>query len=144
MEDFKKRLRIRIAFLLIINCLMLLAGIVFRMIVPSNENALNGSFVSGVFVGIQAVCITLIVITACKLRGEAELKKAYIDETDERKKAVRLSAARTSQIIILSVLALAFLIASCFDKTVALTLLAVLLFACLISIVSLVIYEKMI
>lgn len=142
MEDFKKKLRKKIAFLLILNCLMLLAGIVFRMLVPANENALNGSFVSGVFVGIQAVCITLIVITGCKLRGEAELKKAYIDETDERKKAVRLSAARTNQIIILSVLALAFLIASCFDKTVALTLLAVLLFSCTVSILSWLVYDR--
>ena len=142
MEDFKKKLRTRIALLLLLNCLMLLAGIVFRSLVPANENALNGNFVSGVFVGIQTVCIALIVITGFKLRSEAELKKAYIDETDERKKAVRLSAARTSQIIILSVLALAFLIASCFDKTVALTLLGVHLFVDTVSIVSLLVYNK--
>ena len=73
---------------------------------------------------------------------QAELKKAYIDETDERKKAVRLSAARTSRIIILSALALAFLIASCFNKTVALTLLAVLLFSCTVSIVSWLVYDR--
>ncbi|MBR3299667.1 MAG: hypothetical protein IKI64_10800 [Clostridia bacterium] len=143
MEDFKKKLRIRIGLLLMLNGLMLFAGILFRMLVPANENALNGNFVSGVFVGIQAVCISLIIITAGKLRSEAELNKAYIVENDERKKAVRLSAARTSQIIILSVLALAFLIASCFNKTVALTLLCVQLFVDAVSIISLLCHSKL-
>lgn len=142
MEDFKKKLRTRIAVFSILNCLLLLAGIVFRSLVPAGENALDVNFVSGVLAGMQAVCIPLIVITGFKLRSEVELKKAYIDENDERKRAIRLSAARTSQIIVLFVLALAFLIASCFDKAVALTLLVVHLFVDAVSIISLLIYNK--
>ena len=52
MEDFKKKLRTRIAVFSILNCLLLLAGIVFRSLVPAGENALNVNFVSGILAGL--------------------------------------------------------------------------------------------
>ncbi|MBR5949768.1 MAG: hypothetical protein IKZ82_14170 [Clostridia bacterium] len=142
MEKYRKQLKNSIIALMVFNCVILLLGIMLRSFIPNSERGLGIGFLSGLLVGIPAACIVFIACGVFILKDEAALKKAYIAYTDERNNAIRLKSSNLGFVICIACIAIALVVSSVLDRTVALTLLCVLLFTMAVSIITNIIYRK--
>ncbi|MFB0920327.1 MAG: hypothetical protein QMB62_05540 [Oscillospiraceae bacterium] len=90
-----------------------------------NDGFVKG-FPLGLFTGFCVLALIYIVRYIRALKSEAVLKKMYIAENDERKKAIRQSALGVSFFFTAGILVVGLTIASFYNTVVAMTLAAVL------------------
>lgn len=94
LEKFKRELKNRVALMVVLMVLALLAAIFsifyLRPKFPTKD-VLNG-FTFGFFIGIENFCIMYMVRIGKALQNESELKKLYTEENDEREVLIRLKS----------------------------------------------------
>ncbi len=142
MEKYRKQLKNSIIALMVFNCVIMLLGIMLRIFIKNTESGLGINVLSHMLIGIQAACIGFIARGVSVLKNEAALKKAYIASTDERNNAIRLKSGTLGFGICVAGITIALIVSSVLNKTVALTLLCVLLFSMAVGIITSIFYSK--
>lgn len=142
MEKYRKQLKNSIIALMVFNCVIMLLGIMLRIFIKNTESGLGSNVLSSMLIGIQAVCIGFMARGVSLLKNEAALKKAYIASTDERNNAIRLKSGTLGFGICEAGITIALVVSSVLNKTVALTLLCVLLFSIAVEIITSIFYSK--
>ncbi|MFD2700608.1 hypothetical protein ACFSVM_09000 [Paenibacillus shunpengii] len=134
MEKYKVQIRTRKNALSVVAAAMLLiyAGLVFyRGGLPDLPSFIKG-FHTGAFIGVE-LCIVFFLARYIKaIKNEAELKKLYIEEKDERNAVILQSASSLSMVIILVGLGMASVIAGFFNTMIFYTLMAALFFVLIV------------
>jgi len=133
MNEYRKTVKNRLILLSICAALSLTAVLVgFRLAALSEtpDGTFNDGFFKGLPIGLFTGFCGLIVFNIAQhvkaLSSESVLKKLYISENDERKKIIRQSAFGKSFFFTTGILVVGITVASFFDSTVTLTLMAVL------------------
>lgn len=133
MSEYRKVLKGRLILLII--CTLVSAAVVAIAILLAKQSETDVStftdgFVRGFPVGLftGGFVVVSFIIAKCirALRNESYLKKLYISENDERKKMIRQSAMGKSFFFTVGLLVVGLTVASFYDKTVTLTMMAVL------------------
>ncbi len=133
MNEYRKVLKGRLVLLII--CTLVSAAVVAIAILLAKQSETDVStftdgFVRGFPIGLFSggFVVVAVIIAQCirALRNEQYLKKLYILENDERKKMIRQSAMGKSFFFTVGLLVVGVTVASFFDKTVTMTLMAVL------------------
>ncbi|GAK40526.1 hypothetical protein PUW24_19810 [Paenibacillus urinalis] len=144
MEKYKIQVTTRKNALLLIAAAMLLiyAGLVFyRGGLPELPSFIKG-FHTGAFIGVE-LCIVFFLVKYRKAsKNEAELKKLYIEENDERNAVILQSASSLSMVIILVGLGMASVIAGFFNTMIFYTLMAALFFVLIVFFVLWIYFAK--
>ncbi|MFD1134869.1 hypothetical protein [Paenibacillus urinalis] len=144
MEKYKIQVTTRKNALLLIAAVMLLiyAGLVFyRGGLPELPSFIKG-FHTGAFIGVE-LCIVFFLVKYRKAsKNEAELKKLYIEENDERNAVILQSASSLSMVIILVGLGMASVIAGFFNTMIFYTLMAALFFVLIVFFVLWIYFAK--
>lgn len=139
MNEFKKRIKVRVILGGIFCTLLLIPNVILSFFVDCSDFT---EFVMGFFLAIEAVVIVLMAKYVVALRNEEDLKKLYIKETDERRIAIRTQAGRTGLYIVFGTLIIVMLISGYFSKIVFFTLLGVLLFTSFVMLLTKLYYKK--
>lgn len=139
MNEFKKRIKVRVILGGIFCTLLLIPNVVLSFFVDCSDFT---EFVMGFFLAIEAVVIVLMAKYVVALRNEEDLKKLYIKETDERRIAIRTQAGRTGLYIVFGTLIIVMLISGYFSKIVFFTLLGVVLFTSFVMLLTKLYYKK--
>ena len=133
MNEYRKVLRSRLIIAVICAVLSITAvvgGMLLTQQAATETSTFNDGFVKGfplgLFTGFFALLVFYIVRCIKALTNEASLKKLYIAENDERKKAIRQSALGVSFFFTGGILVVGLTIASFYNTVVAMTLAAVL------------------
>ena len=133
MNEFRKRIKMRVILGGLFCCLLMIPNVVLNFLVERSDFT---EFVMGFFVASEAIAIVFMAKYVAALKSEEKLKKLYIKETDERRIAIRTQAGRTGLCIVFGTLIIAVLISGYFSKTVFFTLLGVSLFTSLVMILT--------
>ena len=139
MNEFKKRIKVRVILGGIFCTLLLIPNVILSFFVDCSDFT---EFVMGFFLAIEAVVIVLMAKYVVALRNEEDLKKLYIKETDERRIAIRTQAGRTGLYIVFGTLIIVMLISGYFSKIVFFTLLGVVLFTSFVILLTKLYYKK--
>lgn len=139
MNEFKKRIKVRVILGGIFCTLLLIPNVVLNFFVDCSDFT---EFVMGFFLAIEAVVIVLMAKYVMALRNEEDLKKLYIKETDERRIAIRTQAGRTGLYIVFGTLIIVMLISGYFSKIVFFTLLGVVVFTSFVMLLTKLYYKK--
>ncbi len=139
MDNFKLKLKNRIKWA-IVYCVVVIL-ITVAMIVFGDKNYPMG-FVSGASTGILLIVIVYVVKYAKALKNPEQLKKLYIEETDERTKQIGLEVGKTSALITLLALCLGMLVSVFFNRTVFNTILVIVLFVSILNAILNAYYSK--
>lgn len=139
MNEFKKRIKVRVILGGIFCTLLLIPNVVLSFFVDCSDFT---EFVMGFFLAIEAVVIVLMAKYVMALRNEEDLKKLYIKETDERRIAIRTQAGRTGLYIVFGTLIIVMLISGYFSKIVFFTLLGVVVFTSFVMLLTKLYYKK--
>ena len=142
MEQFRKKLKADIYFGAAYCAVLALIVVAMWAFVPASPQALSKSFVFGFLVAIAAVMLAVMARNAAVLRSEAELKKCYIRETDERLRAVETAAGKRSVRFILIGLSFAMVVTANFSRVVSLTLLDALIFTVAVNLIAWAYYRR--
>lgn len=133
MNEYRKVLRSRLIIAICCAGLAITAvacGVLLTKEAETAASTFNDGFVKGfplgLFIGFFGVLVFYIVRCIRALTNEASLKKLYIAENDERKKAIRQSALGVSFFFTGGILVVGLTIASFYNTVVAMTLAAVL------------------
>lgn len=131
MEKYKKTLRTRILFLIL--ALIITAVVAIFSFTTSSELADSSHFTNSIKGMCSGMCFGFFVMSGLvcfryfnALRNEETLNTLYIQEHDERKKAVRQSALEISYFITIFLLIIGIQIAGVFNNLIAITLFVVL------------------
>lgn len=89
----------------------------------------------GVFIGVELVAVYNLAKTFTALHNEEKLKEMYINETDERNIAIQKEVSQKSSTISMVGTAMAAIAAGFFNEKICLSLVAVLLFSALVTII---------
>lgn len=134
MEKFKAKIRKRTLFLsifLVVIAASYLVLSLYRDILPSVPDFIRG-FHTGAFIGAELVAVFFIARYSVSLRKAELLKKLYIEENDERTKAIMQKSGALGMVICIEGLALAAIIAGFIDAKVFFSLLGALVFISLV------------
>ena len=133
MNEYRKVLKSRLIIAICCAGMALIAvscGILLTKEAETAASTFNDGFVKGfplgLFTGFFALLVFYIVRCIRALTNEEALKKLYILENDERKKAIRQSALGVSFFFTGGILVVGLTIASFYNTVVAMTLAAVL------------------
>ncbi len=136
MEEFKKRLKVRIILLSIGLIVFIAANIVLSLSLGQWREAAFQSFVNGFQTGLGAFFFVLLVLFiiqyAQSVRSEVKLKQLYIEETDERKLLIYQKSGAIGMNAAIIGLAGASILSGYFNTTVFITLLSACLFVSVI------------
>ncbi|WP_338587022.1 hypothetical protein V6669_16655 [Paenibacillus sp. Y5S-9] len=112
--------------------LLIYVGLIFyRGGLPDLPSFIKG-FHTGAFIGVEVAVAFFLVRYIKASNNEAELKKQYIEENDERSVMIFQSAGTLSTAIILIGLGIASVVAGFFNPLIFYTLLACLLFVLIV------------
>lgn len=133
MIEYRKVLKNRL-ILMVICTLVSVAVVVFGLLMAKQAETASSTFTDGFVRGFPVglftggLVIVAFTIGRCvkALKDEKFLKKLYILENDERKKMIRQSAMGKSFFFTVGFLIVGVTVASFFDKTVTLSLMAAL------------------
>ncbi len=142
MEKFREKIRKEIRLAVVFFGLQPLLILLSRRIAPSFPNSMTPDFIGGFLSGLVIVALFYVGKRVKALKNEAELKKLYIEEHDERNIAVKAKAGATGVLIILIGLTVAMLVASGIDKMAFFTLLGSTLFVAFVMAITKVYYNK--
>jgi len=133
-DKFKIKVETRknVLSLVAVAMILIYVGLIFyRGGLPALPSFIKG-FHTGAFIGVEVV-ITYFVVRYIKAsKSEAELKKQFIEENDERSVTILQSASTLSVAIILISLGIASVIAGFFNPMIFYTLLTCLLFVLIV------------
>lgn len=132
----KKRLILFSVFLLLALILILVAFLVSNNIQFDGNDHEAGfmlGFSSGGLCAFVAVMLFFIIRYRSVLKSEDKLKQLYIQETDERAIMIRNKVGGMGYWVSIGIIVVAAIIASFYNATVALTLVATLLVMCLLG-----------
>ncbi|PKM72730.1 MAG: hypothetical protein CVU91_06790 [Firmicutes bacterium HGW-Firmicutes-16] len=133
MSDYRKVLKSRIIITAV--CAVLsIAAVVGGMLLTKQAETATSTFYDGfvkgfplgLFTGFCALVLFYIVRCIRAITNEADLKKMYISEYDERKKAIRQSALGISFFFTSGILVVGLTVVSFYNTIAAMTLAAVL------------------
>lgn len=144
MDKYKSRIKIRmnVLSLVIAAILLIYVGlIVYHGGLPELPSFIKG-FHIGVFIGAEIFLIFYLIKYRKARKHDAELKKLYIEENDERTGQILRHASSLSISASLVGLAIAAVIAGFFNSLIFYTLLAVLLFVLIVFFALLMYYSK--
>lgn len=144
LENFKKKIKVRIYLSLLANLILIALMIVYwtTIIRTSAVNDFASGFQFGILIGLIISSTLRIIYNIFLLRKESSLKREYIRCNDDREILIRQkSQSLTYYIAIFSVLIVAF-IACFYNETVFLTLLGSLFFLEIIQIITYQIYRR--
>ncbi|KOR89245.1 hypothetical protein [Paenibacillus solani] len=134
MDKYKIKVKTRknVLSLVATATLLIYVGLVFyRGGLPDLPSFIKG-FHTGAFIGIEVAVVSFLVKYIKASKNEAELKKQYIEENDERSIMILHSASILSIAIILIGLGIASVIAGFFNPLIFYTLLVCLLFVLIV------------
>lgn len=143
MQAYKQTLkkRINLMYIPILLCLLLATYDLF-FAGPSIQNSHIADFQLGMLTGITMCAMVLIVRYSAILKDEKKLALEYNKENDERLKAVRAKAGMPMILITALAMVFAGIVASYFNTTVALTLLAAATVQLIVGVIVKTIYLK--
>lgn len=139
MENYKQTLRKRVIFAGIYFAVLLLliaAAAIFKLNEPATFFTLG--FGSGTLV----LMIIYIVRSLSALNNEEKIKNLYIKENDERQKYINAKVGGTGLNISMLFLILVMLVSNYFNRTVFLTIMAVVLFIIAVKFVLILYYNN--
>lgn len=140
-EKFRKKLKNRIIFI-ILYLVAVIAFIIISKIFNLNPDGLSIAYVIGFSCGILGVMLFQLFIFCNALKDDDKLEELYINENDERVLQIEGRAGRiVARYTLLSLIA-AVLIAVFINKTVAITLIAVMLAMAIFTIIVKLICSK--
>ncbi|MVP00570.1 hypothetical protein [Paenibacillus lutrae] len=134
MDKYKIKVKTRKNVLSLVAAAMLLiyVGLVFyRGGLPALPSFIKG-FHTGAFIGVEVAVVFFLIKYIKASKNEAELKKQYIEENDERGVMILKSASILSTAIIIIGLGIASVIAGFFNSLIFYTLLVCLLFVLIV------------
>ncbi|WP_145321535.1 hypothetical protein [Paenibacillus xylanexedens] len=134
MDKYKIKVKTRknVLSLVAAATLLIYVGLIFyRGGLPDLPSFIKG-FHTGAFIGVEVAVAFFLVRYIKASNNEAELKKQYIEENDERSVMILQSAGTLSIAIILIGLGIASVIAGFFNPLIFYTLLACLLFVLIV------------
>jgi len=134
MDKYKLKVKTRknVLSLVATATLLIYVGLVFyRGGLPDLPSFIKG-FHIGAFIGVEVALVFFLVKYIKASKNEAELKKQYIEENDERNIVILHSASILSIAIILIGLGIASVIAGFFNPLIFYTLLVCLLFVLIV------------
>ena len=133
MNEYRKVLKSRMVLLVVCTVVSVALVCIGTLLTAQAEtpsstftDGFTKGFPLGLFSGFVAVMIFLIVRCIRALGNDEYLKKLFISENDERKIMIRQSAMGKSFFFTVGLLVVGVTVASFFDNTVTLTLMAVL------------------
>ncbi len=133
MSDYRRVLKSRLIVAVVCAVLSIAAVVGGMLLTKQAETAtstFNDGFVKGfplgLFTGFCALVLFYVVRCIRALTNEAALKKMYISENDERKKAIRQSALGISFFFTAGILVVSLTVVSFYNTIAAMTLAAVL------------------
>lgn len=142
MEKFREKVKLEVRIAISFFALQPLLILLSRKIAPNFPNSMAPDFIAGFLTGIVLVAVFYIGKRIKALKDENELKRLYIQETDERNIAIKAKAGATGILIILVGFSIAMLIASGIEKMVFFTLLGSTLFVAIVMALTKVYYNK--
>lgn len=134
MEEFRKKVKRRFRLDTMV-CLCSLALYFMLKFLTKGASDFAQGISRGVFVGMEVVAVYNLSRTFTALRNEEKLKEMYINETDERNIAIQKETSQKGATISTVGTAVAAIVAGFFDEKVCFTLVAVLLFSALVTII---------
>ncbi|WP_340017559.1 hypothetical protein [Paenibacillus sp. FSL H3-0457] len=134
MDKYKIKVKTRknVLSLVAAATLLIYVGLIFyRGGLPDLPSFIKG-FHTGAFIGVEVAIAFFLVRYIKASKNEAELKKQYIEENDERSVMILQSAGTLSTAIILIGLGIASVVAGFFNSLIFYTLLTCLLFVLIV------------
>lgn len=144
MEAFKRKTILQRNVGLALSALLILGSVASMILHGNDEGQLARAlgYTSGVSFGVGLVMLFFSLKAAFALRTEERLRKLFIKSNDERLALATKNAFTMGACIALICIVLASIIAQFFNATVALTLIGVIYFTCLVLVVCKAIYVK--
>jgi len=137
MDAFKRKLKIRIAWLLAAMLIIVISYLVILLWgnrMPSSIFHQNGKeLATGAFVGMIAVILVYIFRTASCMSSKEKMQELYIRENDERRCLIMQKTGSLGFRISAVGLGLAAIVTGFFNPTVSLTLLGAIIFLLLVK-----------
>ncbi|MDR1018784.1 MAG: hypothetical protein LBM02_08800 [Lachnospiraceae bacterium] len=134
MSKFKEEIKKRVFGFRIVIAILLVAYIIQRYLgyrYAASSHVYD--FISGTFFGMEvAVCFYTVRLTAI-LRNEEKLNALYLKEHDERNIYIQNKMGKLPLFIVMIGLYISGLIACVFSQTVCFTLMAAMMFTCLVA-----------
>lgn len=141
MEEFKKKIQMKYRLLSLFCCFA--TGIFGALrFLANNTNDFASGLITGAFTSMLIVSSIYLAKYGKALKNEDELKKMYIEETDERNVSITKETMRTASTISLMITALAVIVSGFFNPVVSIVLAAALLCDLIITIAVSVYYNK--
>lgn len=144
MDNYKVQVKTRKNALSLVAAatLLIYVGLMFyRGGLPELPSFIKG-FHTGAFIGAELCFVFFLAKYIKASKNDAELKKLYIEENDERSGLIIQSASTLSVVMILAGLAIASVIAGFFNSLIFYTLLATLLFVLIVFFALWMYYSK--
>ncbi len=136
MENFRQKVKKRIGVNLALAAVSLIVAAVVCVKAFGAEQGFLPVYIAGVEFGLFITFFAYLIFGAARdaraLGDEEKLRALHIAESDERTRFIEEKMGKTALNALIVALILAVLLASCFDLTVALTLVGVLLFAAML------------
>ncbi len=121
MKEFRKKYEKRFWMSTLMCCILPIIFFAMRFIIKDTSDFSQG-LVSGVFVSLMFASIVFCTSIGVTLRNEEQLKKRYIEETDERNNEIAKKTMQTSSLISLYLTAIAVIVSGFFSEIVSITL----------------------
>lgn len=134
MDNFRKKVEWRFKLYTTL-CLCGLALYFMLTFLTKNASDFAQGISMGVFVGMEVVAIYNLARTYAALHNEEKLKQMYIKETDERNIAIQKETSQKGLTISTMGTSIAAIVAGFFDEKICFSLVAVLLFSALMTII---------
>lgn len=141
MEDYRKKVERRFKLDTMV-CLCSLALYFMLKFLTKGASDFAQGISMGVFVGMELFVVFHLARTFTALRNEEKLKEMYINETDERNIAIQKETSQKGSAISMVGTSMAAIAAGFLDKKICFSLVAVLIFSALITILVNVYYKK--
>lgn len=141
MEDFRKKVERHFKFDTMF-CLCSLALYFMLKFLTKGASDFAQGISMGVFVGMELFVVCHLARTFTALRNEEKLKEMYINETDERNIAIQKETSQKGSVISMVGTSMAAIAAGFFDKKICFSLVAVLIFSALVTILVNVYYKR--
>ncbi len=121
MEEFRKKYEKRFWMNTIMCCVLPIIFFAMRFFIKDISDFSQG-LVTGLFSALMVTAVFSFVSTYAILHNEEQLKKRYIEETDERNIEISKKTMQTSSLISLYLTAIAVIVSGFFSEVVSITL----------------------
>lgn len=141
MDNFRKKVECRFKLYTMV-CLFSLALYFILTFRTKGASDFAQGVALGVFVGMEFVAVYNLARTYAALHNEEKLKEMYIKETDERNIAIGKETSQKGLTISTMGTSIAAIVASFFDEKICFSLVSILLFSALVTIIVNAYYKR--